>query len=115
MKPHYLNDLHANEAADDIISLLKLCQQLQSEKDGRERPAPGAYSRDEDEFADRIRSACGHALLLRRLLPMMTTLSAIGAEMELRGEISVLPGEDYAQKALECLKAEYLPEEGDAP
>ena len=45
----------------------------------------------------------------------MTTLSAIGTEMERRGEIIVLPGEDYAQKALECLKAEYLPEEGDAP
>ncbi|CZX60345.1 hypothetical protein K9J15_24410 [Enterobacter cloacae] len=115
MKPNYLNDPHANEAADDIIGLLKLCQQLQSEKDGRERPAPGTYSRDEDAFADRIRTACGHAQQLRRLLPVMTTLSAIGAGMERRGEISVLPGEDYAQKALECLKAEYLPEEGDAP
>ncbi|EMP2055351.1 hypothetical protein SR99_05690 [Enterobacter hormaechei subsp. steigerwaltii] len=115
MKPNYLNDPHANEVADDIIGLLKLCQQLQSEKDGRERPAPGTYSRNEDEFADRIRTACGHALQLRRLLPVMTTLSAIGAGMERRGEISVLPGEDYAQKALECLKAEYLPEEGDAP
>lgn len=115
MKPNNLNDPYANEAADDIIGLLKLCQQLQSDKDGRERPAPGTYSRDEDEFADRIRSACGHALQLRRLLPVMTTLSAIGAGMERRGEISVLPGEDYAQKALECLKAEYLPEEGDAP
>ncbi|MFB4485368.1 hypothetical protein ACE3IJ_25585 [Enterobacter hormaechei subsp. xiangfangensis] len=115
MKPNYLNDPYANEVADDIIGLLKLCQQLQSEKDDRERPAPGTYSRDEDEFADRIRSACGHALQLRRLLPVMTTLNAIGAGMERRGEISVLPGEDYAQKALECLKAEYLPEEGDAP
>ena len=109
------HDLVAARAAEEIIELLTLCQQLQSEKDGRERPAPGTYSRDEDEFADRIRSACGHALQLRRLLPVMTTLSAIGAGMERRGEISVLPGEDYAQKALECLKAEYLPEEGDAP
>lgn len=108
MKPDYLNDLHANEVADDIITLLKLCQQLQSEKDGRERPEPGTYSRDEDAFADRIRSACGHALQLRRLLPVTTTLSAIGAEMERRGEISVLPGEDYAQKALARLTVQYL-------
>ena len=108
MKPYYLNDLHANEAANDIISLLKLCQQLQSEKDGRERLAPGAYTRDEDDFADRIRSACGHALQLRRLLPVATTLSSIGAEMERRGEISVLPGEDYAQKALARLTEQYL-------
>lgn len=109
------HDLVAARAAEELIELLTLCQQLQSEKDGRERPAPGTYSRDENDFADRIRSACGHALQLRRLLPVMTTLSAIGAGMERRGEISVLPGEDYAQKALECLKAEYLPEEGDAP
>lgn len=92
----------------EIIELLTLCQQLQSEKDGRERPAPGAYSRGEDEFADRIRSACGHALQLRRLLPMATTLSAIGAEMERRGEISILPGEDYAQEALARLTVQYL-------
>jgi hypothetical protein len=113
VKPHYLNDPHANEAADDIISLLKLCQQLQSEKDGRERPDPGAYSRDEDAFADRIRTACGHALQLRRQLPVMTTLSAIGAEMERRGEISVLPGEDYAQKALARLTEQYLSGRGN--
>ncbi|MEL0579093.1 hypothetical protein AACK17_11095 [Pectobacterium punjabense] len=108
MKPDYLNNPHANEAADGVITLLKLCQKLQSEKDGRERPALGTYSRDEDAFADRIRSACGHALQLRRLLPMATTLSAIGAEMERRGEISVLPGEDYAQKALVRLTEQYL-------
>ncbi|WP_259407466.1 hypothetical protein, partial [Klebsiella pneumoniae] len=76
------HDLMAVYAASEIVELLTLCQELQSEKDGRERPAPGAYSRDEDAFAERIRSACGHALLLRRLLPVTTTLSAIGAEME---------------------------------
>lgn len=102
------HDLVAAREAEEIIELLTLCQQLQSEKDGRERPAPGTYSRDEDEFADRIRSACGHALQLRRLLPVMTTLSAVGAEMERRGEISVLPGEDYAQKALARLTEQYL-------
>lgn len=102
------HDLVAAREAEEIIELLTLCQQLQSEKDGRERPAPGTYSRDEDELADRIRSACGHALQLRRLLPVMTTLSAVGAGMERRGEISVLPGEDYAQKALARLNEQYL-------
>jgi hypothetical protein len=115
MKPDFLKDLHANEVADDIIALLKLCQQLQSEKDGRERPEPGAYSRDEDEFAERVRTACGHALQLRRLIPMMKSLSAIGAGMERRGEITVITGESYADRALEHLMEEYLPEEGDAP
>lgn len=102
------HDSKAAQAANEIVALLTLCQQLQSEKDGRERPSPGAYSRDEDEFADRIRVACGHALQLLQLLPMMTTLSAIGTEMERRGEISLLPGEDYAQKALIQLTEQYL-------
>ncbi|MCU6172407.1 hypothetical protein [Enterobacter bugandensis] len=102
------HDLVAARAAEEIIELLTLCQQLQSEKDGRERPAPGTYSRDEDDFADRIRSACGHALQLHQLLPLATTLSAIGAEMERREEINVLPGEDYAQKAMVRLTEQYL-------
>lgn len=102
------HDLVAARAAEEITELLTLCRQLQSEKDGRERPAPGTYSRDEDEFADRIRSACGHALQLRRLLPVTMTLSAIGAGMERRGEISVLPGEDYAKRALARLTEQYL-------
>ncbi|WP_391488833.1 hypothetical protein [Leclercia tamurae] len=109
----FLNDTLSNEATDEIISLLILCQQLQSEKDGRERPAPGTYSRDEDEFADRIRTACGHALQLRQLIPMKKSLSAIGAEMEHRGEICVLPGEDYAQKALERLIEQYMATKDD--
>lgn len=109
--PH---DLQATQAADELVALLALCQQLQSEKDGRERPAPGTYSRDEDEFTDRIRIACAHVVQLRQLLPMMRGMSAIGAELERRGEIHVAIGEDYAQKALEYLTAEYLLEEGDA-
>lgn len=114
VKPQLMNDPHANEAADDIIALLELCQQLQSAKDGIERPVPGAYSRDEDEFADRIRAAYGHVLQLRRLLPVMATLSAIGIEMERRGEFSVMTGDDYSRKALEYLMAKYLPKNGDA-
>jgi hypothetical protein len=110
MKPNYLSDPNANEAADDSIDLLKLCQKLQSDRDKRKRTSPEKYSRDEDAFAERIRFACGNALLQHRLLPVTTILSAIGAGMERRREITLLPGEDYAQKALE-----YLPEEGDAP
>ncbi len=38
----------------------------------------------------------------------MTTLNAIGAGMERRGEITLLPGEDCAQKALARLTVQYL-------
>ncbi|MFE0412337.1 hypothetical protein ACFW0S_26815 [Citrobacter freundii] len=64
--------------------------------------------------ADRIRAAYGHVLQLRRLLPVMATLSAIGIEMERRGEFSVMTGDDYSRKALEYLMAKYLPKNGDA-
>lgn len=110
-----INDPHAVKVANEMVALLTLCQQLQSEKDGIERPAPGTYSRDEDEFAERIRTACGHALQLRQLLPMMTTLSVIGAEMERRREISLLPGEDYAQKALAWLTEQYMVTKENTP
>lgn len=108
-------DLHAAQAADELIALLTLCQQLQSEKDGRERPVPGTYSREEDDFADRIRSACGYALQLRQSLPMMNSLSAMGAELERQGEILVMTGESYAGRALEYLMAKYLPAQGETP
>lgn len=102
------NEPVAVKAAGELVSLLNLCQPLQSKQDGRERPKSGAHSRDEGAFADRIRSTCGHALLLRWLLPVTTPLSTIGAEMEHRGENRVLPGEDSVHKAQALLKVQYL-------
>lgn len=110
-----IQDPLADQTANEIVALLTLCQQLQSEKDGRERPAPGAYSRDEDAFADRIRTASGHAMQLRQSLPVMHGLAVIGAELERRGEIHVMTGESYADRALEYLMAKYLPTQGDTP
>ncbi|MGX5056986.1 hypothetical protein ACWKX9_25630 [Enterobacter asburiae] len=54
-------------------------------------------------------------LTLCQLLPVATILSAIGAGMERRGEISVLPGEDYAQKALVRLSEQYPGTKEDKP
>lgn len=112
LSPH---DLEAALAADEMVALLTLCQQLQSEKDGRERPVPGVYSREEDDFADRIRAACGYARQLRQLLPMMSGLSVIGSELERRGEIHVITGESYANRALAYLMAQYQPAQGETP
>nr|AVI43546.1 hypothetical protein [Klebsiella pneumoniae] len=83
------HDLMAVYAASEIVELLTLCRNCSRKRTAGNDRRP-AHTRDEDAFAERIRSACGHALLLRRLLPVTTTLSAIGAEMERRGEISVL-------------------------
>lgn len=88
---------------DDIVALLKHCQALQSEKDGVTRPAPEAYTREEDPFADRIRQAIGYT----RLLPMSQQLSSLGMELERQGKIEVGVDEDYAQQALGYLVAQY--------
>ncbi|MBS0854408.1 hypothetical protein JK158_21835 [Enterobacter sp. JGM127] len=110
-----INAPHEVQVADEIVALLTLCQQLLSEKEGKEWRVPSAYSCDEDWFAERIRTACSYATQLRHLLPMMSCLSSVGAEMERRGEINVMTGESYSQRALEYLKAQYLSDSGVTP
>jgi len=105
-------DTVAAQAADEIVALLTLCQQLQSEKDSNERQKSGVISRDEDEFAERICVACGYALQLRPLLSMMNIMSSIGVEMERRGEITVFTGESYSHSVLENLMTKYLSYKG---
>ncbi|EAR9310608.1 hypothetical protein E4N04_19540 [Salmonella enterica] len=100
--------LSGSDPAADIIALLTLCQQLQSEQDGAERPAPDEYSRKGDVFSDRIRQACLQAARLRGLLAMSDTLASLGAEFERLGLINVSVGEDYAEKALTYLSSRYL-------
>lgn len=93
------HDLVAARAAGETIELLMLCWQLQPDKDGRERPAPGAYSCDKYEFADRICSVCRHALQLRRLLSVTTTLSTIGTGWN-TGEKSLCSREKITRRRL---------------
>ncbi|WP_249264719.1 hypothetical protein [Salmonella enterica] len=92
---------------DDIVTLLKQCQALQSEKEGVTRAAPEAYTREDDPFADRIRQAIGYTRQLQHLLPMAQQLSALGIELERQGKIQVGVGEDYARQALAYVVAQY--------
>lgn len=55
--------------------------------------------------------ACGHAILLSQLLPMIHGMRAIGAELERRGNIHLAVGEDYAQKAHNWLTDQYVKDE----
>ena len=87
--------------ANDIVAILKLCQDIQSEKEGVKRAAPDVYTRDDDPFADRIQRATGYVRQLQNLLPMMQALSTLGTELERQGKIQVEVGEDYTQRALE--------------
>lgn len=107
MKSDDLKSPHAKMAADDVIGFLKLCQQLQSEKEGVTRPAPEEYNRDADPFADRIRMAIGYARQLQQLLPMAQQLNVLGVALEQRGKIQVGVGEYYAELALAYVVAQY--------
>ncbi|HAV1871855.1 TPA: hypothetical protein JG951_003126 [Enterobacter hormaechei subsp. steigerwaltii] len=101
--------LTAKETASELVSLLTLCQTLLSEKDGVVRQAPDVYSRDRDEFSERIVEACMHAKMLEHLLPMYSQLAAVGEEMERQGKIRVNVGQSYARVALGHLLEQYLP------
>lgn len=72
--------------------------------------APGAHIRDDNEFSDHIRSACGRAMQPHRL---PTTLSAIGDVMGRREKIILLTCEDYAPKVQERLTEQYLATKDD--
>ncbi|WP_226092964.1 hypothetical protein LF929_015965 [Dickeya oryzae] len=100
----------AKEMADEIITLLTLCQTLQSEKDGVERPAPGIYSRERDDFSARINDACVCAKQLQELLLMANQLTSVGTEMERQGQLQVSVGMSYPQAIVEYLHAQYLGE-----
>jgi|AGFS01.1.fsa_nt_gi hypothetical protein len=101
------HDPIAARAASEIVALLTLCQQLQSDKEGVIRPAPEEYNRDDDPFADRIRLAISYARQLQQLLPMAQQLNVLGMALEQRGKIQVGVGEDYAELALAYVVAQY--------
>ena len=98
---------------DDIeqgIDLLKLCQRLQSEKDGVRRPDVDVFvdkTKTLDEFAMRIFRAVTYMVSLRQLLPMKQRLGDLGRELERRGKISIAWGDDYAVAALNFVMSEY--------
>ncbi|EGM1627832.1 hypothetical protein IRP16_004414 [Salmonella enterica] len=98
-----MKDLYAENAADNITGLLILCQQLYSNN-------AGATQAQKDEFSDRIAAARVHVEILRNILPMMTCMSLIGAELEHRREINIIAGESYAEKALSWMIEKYFPE-----
>lgn len=92
---------------DRGIELLKLCQTLQSEKDGVDRLEFGAMDRSKalDGFAEDIHAAILNMGALYKLYPMLETLADIGQRLAGSGKISVAPGDSYADAALDYLGA----------
>jgi hypothetical protein len=95
--------------------LLVLCQDLQSEKDGVVRPAPGVVDRSKtlDPFARDIAESVMYVFNMKRLMPMSEALAVAGRLLHEQGKIKVDAGDDYARAALDHLLASYgLPKAG---
>lgn len=97
------------QEVDRGVELLTLCQQLQSEKDGVDRPAPFEINKTKtrDQFAHDIGQAITNMTALRQLVPMVERLADIGRQLEKSGRIAVDSGEDYSQKTLDFFAAEF--------
>lgn len=91
------------------IELLTLCQQLQSEKDGVDRPAPGVIDKTKtpDSFAQDIMESISYLSALYRLIPLSQELEDLGRMWEREGKINVKFGDSYAEAALAYLRTQY--------
>lgn len=91
------------------VELLVLCQQLQSEKDGVSRPAPGEIDKTKtlDQFARDIGQAVTNMTALHKLMPMMLRLAELGRKLEADGKVKVDYGDDYSLAALDFVCREH--------
>ncbi|ODS23602.1 hypothetical protein AB835_08295 [Candidatus Endobugula sertula] len=85
------------EQVERGVELLALCQQLQSEKDGVDRPAVGSIDKSKvlDDFAMDISQAITWHNTLLKLVPLMQGLSQLGRKLEEDGRINPQIGDDY--------------------
>lgn len=97
------------EEVDRGVELLKLCQRLQNEKDGVDRPEPFVIDKSKvlDEFARDIRAAITNMKALHELIPQMLTLAELGKRLADDGAIKVEYGDDWAAAALTYLCAQH--------
>ena len=97
------------KAIEQGVALLKLCQQLQSEKDGVDRPTPGVVDRSKtvDQFAMNVTKSISYMTSLLKLMPMQMRLADLDRELERQGKIAPDAGDDYAQAALEYALREH--------
>lgn len=106
-----MTDTFSGRGTDaELVALLILCQQLQSDKDGITRPDPrvagvGA-AETYDDFSHRIQQACVTVSQLSRLQQLESDLSTAGMALERQGCLQVGVGESYARAALNYLLAQ---------
>ncbi|MFY2508836.1 hypothetical protein ACN3E9_11235 [Vibrio pectenicida] len=84
------------------IDILWLCQKLQSEKDGIERPTHFDLDKSKtlDQFARDVSRSATNMAALYKLFPMENRLSTLGRKLQKKGLIEVGYGESFAEIAL---------------
>lgn len=97
------------KAIEQGIVLLRLCQQLQSDRDGVDRPEPGIIDKTKmlDQFAQDVMTSITYMTSLYKLMPMQMRLADLGRELERQKKIVPAFGDDYAQVALEYVLVEH--------
>jgi hypothetical protein len=89
--------------------LLLLCQRLQSDLDGVQRPDPGSFdpTKTRDDFARDISEVSLYVSALPELVTIMLELGALGEKLHADGLIPVSYGDDYARAGLNYLLKAY--------
>lgn len=91
--------------------LLWLCQDLQSAKDGIDRPSKDCWDKSKtlDDFAMDINRSATYMVSLLKLLPMNDKLTELGKKLEADGKIEPLfIGNSYSDAALNYLLKEHF-------
>lgn len=91
------------------IELLQLCADLQSEKDGIDRPKINQIdpTKTLDQFARDIQTAATNMSALNKLFPLLNDLSELGRKLEADGKITVDYGDSFADAALNYVLREH--------
>lgn len=90
------------------IELLELCNELQTEKDGVNRPKLFEIDKSKtlDQFAMDISQAATNMSSLHMLFPMMNDLAELGRKLESESKIEVDVGDSLSIAALNYLLTE---------
>jgi hypothetical protein len=87
------------------IELLSLCNDLQTQKDGVDRPKIGEFDKSKvlDEFAMDISQASTNMTSLHMLFPLMNDLALLGRKLVDDGKLNVTIGDSLSRSALDYI------------
>lgn len=90
------------------VELLELCSELQTEKDGVNRPKLFEIDKSKtlDQFSMNVSQAVTNINSLHVLIPLMNDLAELGRKLESEGKIEVNAGDSLSRAALNYLLTE---------